>query len=92
MYEFIVYKQFLTHLSLRLKSAFLIKICPLSVVVIVIVVVVVVVVGVVVNSHIFIIFFRTTGLISGLTWHKTSLGEGGSSLYKWRAPTFSKGR
>ena len=26
------------------------------------------------------------------TWHKVSLGEGDSSLFKWRAPSFSKGR
>ena len=26
------------------------------------------------------------------TWHKASLGEGNSSLFKWRAPPFSKGR
>ena len=26
------------------------------------------------------------------TWHKLSLGEGDSSLFKWRAPPFSKGR
>ena len=26
------------------------------------------------------------------TWQKASLGEGDSSLFKWRAPPFSKGR
>ena len=26
------------------------------------------------------------------TWHKTSLGEEDSSLFKWNAPPFSKGR
>ena len=26
------------------------------------------------------------------TWHKASLGEGDSSLFKWRAPPFPKGR
>ena len=26
------------------------------------------------------------------TWHKASLGEGDSSLFKWRPPPFSKGR
>ena len=26
------------------------------------------------------------------TWHKASVGEGDSSLFKWRAPPFSKGR
>ena len=26
------------------------------------------------------------------TWHNASLGEGDSSLFKWRAPPFSKGR
>ena len=26
------------------------------------------------------------------TWHKASLGEGDSSLFKWMAPPFSKGR
>ena len=26
------------------------------------------------------------------TWHKASLRDGGSSLFKWRAPPFSKGR
>ena len=32
---------------------------------------------------------RTTGSIS--TWHNASSGEGDSSLFKWRAPPFSKG-
>ena len=45
----------LAHLSHRLKWAFLIKICPLSVVVVIVVVV---------NFHIFIFFSRTTGSIS----------------------------
>ena len=26
------------------------------------------------------------------TWHKTFLGDGDSSLFKWRTPPFSKGR
>ena len=26
------------------------------------------------------------------TWHKASVGEGGQSLFKWRAPPFSKWR
>ena len=71
----------LTHLSRRLQWHFLIKICPLSVIVDV-VVVVIVVVGVVVNFshfHIFIFF---------LACHKTSLGERNLSLFKWRTPFF----
>ena len=49
----------LAHLSRRLKWSFLIKICPLSVIVVVVVVVVVVA-----TFHIFIFFSRTTGPIS----------------------------
>ena len=53
---------FISHLSWRLKWAFLIKICPLSVDVVVVVVVVVIVV--VKTFHIFIFSSRTTGSIS----------------------------
>ena len=35
---------------------------------------------------------RTTGPFFNQTWHKTSLGGGDSSLFKWKAKPFSKGR
>ena len=80
---------FLAHLSRRLKWAFLIKICPLSVVVVVVVAVVVVVV---VNFSHFHLLLQNHWANFNQTWHKASLGEGDSSLFKWRAPPFPKGR
>ena len=79
---------FLAHLSRRLKWAFLIKICPLSVVVVVVVTVVIVVVN---FSH-FHLLPQNQWTNFNQTWHKASLGEGDSSLFKWRAQPFSKGR
>ena len=42
------------------------------------------------NSNIF--FSRTTWPDSYQTWHKASLGDGNSVLFKWRATPFTKGR
>ena len=72
---------FLAHLSRRLKWAFLIKICPLSVVVVV-----------VVNFSHFHLLLQNHWANFNQTWHKAPLGKGDSSLFKWRAPPFSKGR
>ena len=66
---------FLAHLSRRLKCSFLIKICPLSVVVAVVVVVVV-------NFSHFHLLLQNHWANSNQTWHKASLGEGDSSLFK----------
>ena len=74
---------FLAHLNRRLKWAFLIKICPLFVVVVVVVVV---------NFSHFHLLLQNHWANFNQTWHKTSLGEGNSSLFKWRAPPFSKQR
>ena len=71
-------------LSLKiLKWAFLIKICLLFVVVVGVVVLVVV------NFSHFLLL-RNQKAIFNKTWHKTSLGEVDSSLFKWRATPFSK--
>ena len=74
---------FLVLFSWRLKWAFLIKICLLSAVVIVVDIVIV-------NfSHIhFLLQNHWTNFIQ--TWHKASLGNEDSSLFKWRAQPFSK--
>ena len=72
--------QILAHLSRRLKQAFLIKICPLSVVVFV---------GVVVNFLHFYLLLQNHWANFNQTWHKASLGEGDSSLFKWRTISFS---
>ena len=77
--------RFLAHLSRRLKWAFLIKICPLSVVVVVVIVVVV-------NFSHFHLLLQNHWANFNQTWHKASLGKGDSSLFKWRAAPFSKGR
>ena len=61
---------FIAHLSRRLKWAFLIKICPLSVVV------------VVVNFSHFHLLLKNHWANFNQTWHKVSLGEGDSSLLK----------
>ena len=83
----LVLLSFLAHLNRRLKWAFLIKICPLSVVVVVVVGVVVVVVN---FSH-FHLLLQNHWDNFNQTWHKVFLGEGDLSLFKWRAPPFSKG-
>ena len=82
------------------KKAFLIKICPLSIVVVVLVVVIVVVV-VVVNFNNYQIAKIHWGNKKNLplnnkanfnqTWHKASLGDGDSGLFKWRARASLKG-
>ena len=73
------------HLSRRLKWTFLIKICSLSVVVVEHVVVVV-------NFSHFHFLLQNHWANFNQTWHKASLGKGDSSLFKWRAPPFSKGK
>ena len=82
---FIAKYSFLAHLSRRLKWAFLIKICPLSVVVVVVVVVVV-------NFSHFHLLLQNHWANFNKTWHKASLGKGDSSLFKWRTPPFPKVR
>ena len=77
---------FLAHLSQRLKWAFLIKICQLSVVVVVVVNVVVV------NFSHFHLLLQNHWANFNQTWHKASLGAGDSSLFKWRVSPFSKER
>ena len=57
--------------------AFLIKICPMSVVV-------VVVVGA--NFSHFHLLLQNHWVNFKQTWHKASLGEGDSGLFKWRGP------
>ena len=78
---------FLAHLSRRLKWAFLIKICPLSVVVVVVVVVVFVV-----NFSHFHLLLQNHSANFKQTWHKTSLAKRDSNLFKWRALFISNGR
>ena len=68
-------EHFSAHLSRRLKWAFLIKICPLSVVV----VDVVIGVGVVVNFSHFHLLLQNHWANFNQTWHKVSLGEEDSS-------------
>ena len=68
---------FLAHLSWRLKWAFLIKICSSSVVV---------------NFSHFHLLLQNHWANFNQTWRKASLGKGDWSLFKWRAPPFSKGR
>ena len=69
-----IYASFLAHLSWRLKWAFLIKICPLSVVV------------VVVNFSHFHLLLQNQWANFNQTWHKASSGKGDSSLFKWPRP------
>ena len=75
----------LAHLSQRLKRAFLITICLFSVVVVLVVVVVV-------NFAHFHLLLQSHWTNINQTWHKGSLGDMNSSLFKWRAPPFSNGR
>ena len=73
--------EFLAHLSRRLMWAFLMKICLLSVVVVVVVVV---------NfSHFDLL--QNYWANFNQTWHKSSLGDGYSGLFKWKAGTFPRG-
>ena len=65
----------------RLKWAFFITICPLSVIVVVIV-----------NfSHLFLLLLQNHWVTFNQTWHKSSLGEGDSSLLKRRTTSFPRG-
>ena len=93
--------QFLAQLNRRLKWAFRIKICPLSVVVVVFVVgsreltcrpsLVCPYDRMSENfSHIHV-FLQNHLANFKLTWHKAFLGKGDSSFFKWRVPHFSKG-
>ena len=69
----------LAHLSWKLKWAFLITCRPSSV-------------CPSVNFSHFHLLLQNHWANFNQTWHKASLGEGDSSLIKWRAPPFSKGR
>ena len=75
----------LSHLSQRLNWAFLIKICPMSVVFVVVFVVVV-------TLYIFIFFSRFTGQISTKLGTKHTCREGDLDLFKWRNSPFYNGR
>ena len=75
---------FLAHLSWRLKWAFLIKICPLFLVIVVVIVVI--------NFSHFHLLLQNHCANFKQTCYNASLGEGDSSLLKWKAPPFSKGR
>ena len=70
---------FLAHLSWKLKWAFLIAFRPSSV-------------CPSVNFSYFRLLLQNHWANFNQTCHKASLGEGNSSLFKWRAPPFSKGR
>ena len=72
-------KMFLAHLSWRLKWAFVIKICPLSVVL------------VIVNFSHFHPLLQNHRANFNQTWHKASLGEGNSSLFKEGPRPFPRG-
>ena len=72
---------YILHLNQRLKLALLIEICPLSVAVVVINV-----------SHFLLLCLQNHLTNFNLTWHKASMGEMNSSLFKWRVPPFSKVR
>ena len=74
---------FLAHLSWKFKWAFLITYRPSSVCPSV---------YLSVNFSHFHLLLQNHWANFNQTWHKVSLGEGNSSLFKWRAPPFSKGR
>ena len=67
LYTMLWFKKFLDHLSRRLKWDFLIKICPLSVVVVVVVVV---------NFSHFHFLLQNHWANFNQTWHKASLSKG----------------
>ena len=69
----------LANQSWKLQWAFLITFCPLSVVVVVIVNI----------SHFHLLQNHRANF--NQTWHKASLGDGDSSLFKWRATPFPRG-
>ena len=75
-------EHFSAHLSRRLKWAFLIKICPLSVVVVVVVFI---------NFSHFRLLLQNHCAIFNQTCHKASLGEGDSSLLQMKGPAYFKG-
>ena len=77
-YFFFLFPKYLIHF----KRAFLIKICPLSVVVVVVVVV---------NCSNLHLLLQNHWTNSNQTCHKSCLDDEKSSLFKWRAPPFSKG-
>ena len=81
---YLVWLKFSPHLSRTLKWAFLITICLLSVVVVVGVVVV--------NFSHFHLILQNQWANFNQTWHKGSLGDRDSSMFKWRGTPFSKGR
>ena len=66
----------------KVQVSFLIEICPLSFVVVVVVVV---------NFSHFHLLLQNHWTNFNQTWPKASLGEGNSSLLKWREYVFSKG-
>ena len=68
----------LAHLSRNLKWACLIKICQLSVFV--------------VNFSHFHFLLQNHWIYFNQTWHKPSIAEQNSSLFKWRVSSFSRGR
>ena len=74
---------FFNHFILSLY--FLIKICQLSIVVVVFVVVIV-------NFSHFHLLLQNHWTNFNQTWHKASLGQGESRMFKWSARRFSKGR
>ena len=78
---------FLAHLSWKLKWAFLITCRPSSVCLSVCVSV-----RPSINFSHFHLLLQNHWANFNQTWHKASLGEGDSSLFKWRAPPFCKGR
>ena len=75
--------RFLAHLRWKLNWAFLITRRPSSVYLSV---------CLSVNFSHFHLLLQNHWANFNQTWHKASLGEGDSSLFKWRAPPFSKGR
>ena len=77
----IVNENFLVHLSWKLKWAFLITCRPSSVCLSL---------RPFVNFSHFHLLLQNHWANFNQTWHKASLGEGDSSLFEWRVPSFSK--
>ena len=67
--------------ELKAHGSFVIKICPLSVVVVVVIAVI--------NSSYFHLFLQNHWANFNQTWYKAALGAGDSSLFKWSAVSFS---
>ena len=78
---------FVAHLSWKLKWAFLIAFRPSSVCLSVCLSV-----RLSVNFSYFRLLLKNHWANFNQTWHKASLGDGDSNLFKWRATPFSKGR